>query len=114
LPELSEGLKTALEKCEKETFMGQHLQIPGFYAKHLFGVKNKNNNKIGKLISHQMSKQLLILKFEQLTIIGAYFNPEISKIEICESLFECLFESLETLENVILDGDFNCRLDNGS
>jgi hypothetical protein len=107
-----------------ETYLGKHFQIPGFYAKHLFGVKSKSNatrrgvsiyfnNKTGNLISHQTTEHLLILKFEYFTVIGAYFDPETSKIDMCEALLEC-FESLESIENVILAGDFNCRMDNGS
>jgi hypothetical protein len=111
-----------------ETFLtektrAQDFEIPGFYTKYIYALKNDSgrgrpfrgisiyyNAKMGSLINVKKLENFLIINFEFLTVIGTYLNPKIKKDTLLNELLSTL-KHIKHFQNLIFAGDFNCRLD---
>lgn len=116
---------TTLQKYDivilTETLATKPIEIAGKYASHspamqgptgrpAGGVSCYYNPSIGQKISEYTEKNMVIVKTNTVTLIGAYFNPKTDIVEVIDSMINAI-KRTNPEETVILAGDFNCRLD---
>jgi Endonuclease-reverse transcriptase len=108
-----------------ETFLRKEQSLPGgFYSEHCFASQKKRGRpiggisiyykaKLGKLQSKSVTPRFVILNFQNLTIVGSYLNPKMSRI-VLDNELRSTIKHISSFQNLIFAGDFNCRLDKKS
>lgn len=106
-----------------ETFLTEKTDITGFYNIHTYaqptagrpagGVSCLVKGTMGKLEKTHKGKNLVIVKTTIATIICIYIPPGTTTENTTEIISHAI-EQTRNDENVILAGDFNCRIDKPS
>jgi hypothetical protein len=111
--------------CFTETFcIEKTVNIPGFYSVNLMGSKGEwgrpkrgisifFSNRLGNVKNKIFIKDCTVIcTFQNFVVILCYFNPAMTSLDITEEILEAMNSVRDFKnQNVILLGDFNCRVD---
>ena len=128
-----EGLKSALQLANNELLYAQDilifaetltvepLDIPGFYGEHvpatqglrgrpMRGISCYYKSSMGKIRRIHRDEDALIIESELLTLVSLYIEP-LTPIEDIITTISTLMAQISQTSNIIVAGDFNCRID---
>jgi hypothetical protein len=103
-----------------ETFITEHIDLPGYYAAHSYAVQKQEGRpsggvsclykpNIGQKISTKKEESIVIVTTDIVTIIGIYIKPQTTVEDTIETIMN--IGQIDPQETTILAADLNCRID---
>jgi hypothetical protein len=103
-----------------ETLLTEPLNLQGFYAIHSYatptagrpagGIACFLKGTMGKIQGTSKEENMVIIKTSSVTLIAMYITLDTPIENIIETIYKAT-EEIRKDKNVILAGDFNCRID---
>ncbi|KAJ9575493.1 hypothetical protein L9F63_007643, partial [Diploptera punctata] len=103
-----------------ETFLTEDIELQGYYAIHALATPTEGRpaggvtcfikGRTGDIEGITKEENMIIVQTSTVTIIGIYIQPS-APIENIIDKISTAIEQTKADKNVILAGDFNCRLD---
>ena len=128
----SEGLKNTVSLMPKdtftrndiliitETFLTAPYELTGYHGIHSLATPTEGRPSggvscfvkptVGPVTKKFTTNNSVVVKTEELIIIGVYIQPRATAEEVIEKTMEAINEA-EIDDRIIIAGDFNCRID---